>query len=105
MAHDSIRDAQALQLCGSTLPAVANMEIGDLSAWLAATRSTVSEDLQKALRPVFEHANRRLAFLIDCGMNYLSLDRSMTTLSGGESQRASLTTALGSGLVNTLVCS
>ena len=96
------RDALALQLRGLTLPAVTGMEIGDLSVWLTETRSTLATDLQSALRPAFEHANRRLAFLIHCGMNYLSLDRSMKTLSGGESQRASLTTALGSGLINTL---
>ena len=96
------RDALALQLRGLTFPAVASMEIGDLSAWLTETRSTLPTDLQTALRPAFDHANRRLAFLIHCGMNYLSLDRSMRTLSGGESQRASLTSALGSGLINTL---
>ncbi len=96
------RDALALQLRGLTLPDVANMEIGDLSAWLTETRLSLSANLQSALRPAFEHSARRLAFLIHCGMNYLSLDRSMRTLSGGESQRASLTTALGSGLINTL---
>ena len=96
------RDALAVQLRGLTLPAVASMEIADLSAWLTETRALLPTDLQSALRPAFDHADRRVAFLIHCGMNYLSLDRSMRTLSGGESQRASLTTALGSGLVNTL---
>ena len=96
------RDALALQLRGLTLPAVAVMEIGHLSVWLAETRSMLPANLQSALRPAFEHADRRLAFLGRCGMNYLSLDRSMRTLSGGESQRAALTTALGSGLINTL---
>lgn len=96
------RDAAAIQLHGTTLSAVTAMEIGDLSEWLAETRSTLSPDLQKALKPAFDHVNRRLAFLAGCGMNYLSLDRSMRTLSGGESQRASLTTALGAGLTNTL---
>ena len=96
------RDALAVLLRGLTLPVVTGMEIGDVLAWLAETRTSLPSNLQSALRPAFEHANRRLAFLIHCGMNYLSLDRSMRTLSGGESQRASLTTALGSGLINTL---
>ncbi len=96
------RDALAVQLRGLTLPVVAAMEIGDLLVWLTETRTSLPTNLQSALRPAFEHTNRRLAFLIHCGMNYLSLDRSMRTLSGGESQRASLTTALGSGLINTL---
>ena len=96
------RDALSLQLRGLTFPAVAGMEIGDLSAWLTETTASIPMNLQSALRPAFEHADRRLAFLIHCGMNYLSLDRSMRTLSGGESQRAALTAALGCGLINTL---
>lgn len=96
------RDALAVQFRGLTLPTVAAMEVGDLSAWLTETRTSLPANLQAALQPAFEHASRRLAFLIHCGMTYLSLDRSMRTLSGGESQRASLTTALGSGLINTL---
>ena len=96
------RDAFAMQLRGSTLSEVTAMEIGDLSEWLVETRSRLSPDLQKALKPAFDHVSRRLVFLTGCGMNYLSLDRSMRTLSGGESQRASLTTALGAGLTNTL---
>jgi excinuclease ABC subunit A len=95
-------DAAAIHLHGPTLSAVTAMEIGDLTKWLTEVRPALSEDLQAALNPAFEHAGRRLAFLTGCGMNYLSLDRSMRTLSGGESQRASLTTALGAGLTNTL---
>jgi excinuclease ABC subunit A len=96
------RDALAVQLYGTTLPDVLKLEIGDLKVWLAEVNTSLPLALQSALRPAFEHANRRITFLIHCGMDYLSLDRSMKTLSGGESQRASLTSALGSGLVNTL---
>ncbi len=96
------RDALAVQLCDTQFPAVLKMEIGQLSVWLTDTAASLPVELRTALQPAFEHANRRIAFLIHCGMNYLSLDRSMKTLSGGESQRASLTSALGSGLVNTL---
>lgn len=96
------RDALAVQIRGLTLPALTDMEVGELSVWLAETRTSLPEALRSALRPVFEHACRRLEFLHDCGMSYLALSRSMRTLSGGESQRASLTTALGSGLINTL---
>ena len=96
------RDALAWQLQDCTLPAVAKMEIGELSIWLTETAASLPPELRTALQPAFDHANRRIGFLICCGMNYLSLDRSMKSLSGGESQRASLTSALGSGLVNTL---
>ena len=96
------RDALAVQLCNTQFPAVLNMEIGELNVWLSEAATSLPPELRTALQPAFEHASRRIAFLIHCGMNYLSLDRSMKTLSGGESQRASLTSALGSGLVNTL---
>lgn len=96
------RDAFAVQLRDLTLPAVLKMEIGDLQLWLGELNASLPTAFQCALRPVFDHANRRIAFLMHCGMNYLSLDRRMKTLSGGESQRASLTSALGSGLVNTM---
>ena len=96
------RDALAVQLCETQFPAVLHMEIGELSVWLTDTAASLPPELRIALQPAFDHANRRIGFLIYCGMNYLSLDRSMKTLSGGESQRASLTSALGSGLVNTL---
>ncbi len=95
-------DAAAIQLRGLTLPAAAGMEVGEFAEWLAATFASLSTEMQTALRPAFEHAQRRLAFLNTCGMSYLSLDRGMKTLSGGEAQRAALTSALCSGLVNTL---
>ena len=95
-------DAAAVQLRGLTLSAVSGMEVGELSEWLAATFDSLAEAMQSALRPAFDHALRRLKFLVRCGMNYLSLNRGMKTLSGGEAQRAALTSALCSGLVNTL---
>jgi len=96
------RDALAVHLAGCSLPAVASLEAGDLTSWLSATMEGLSPELRIALRPASEFAQKRLRFLVDCGLSYLSLDRSMKTLSGGESQRALLTTTLGSGLINTL---
>lgn len=96
------RDAAAIQLRGLTLPAAAGMEVGEFTKWLAVTFDSLTTAMQSALRPAFEHAQRRLTFLIRCGMSYLSLDRGMKTLSGGEAQRAALTSALCSGLINTL---
>ncbi len=100
--HRLNRDAAAVRFGGCPLSDVTAMEVGDLMNWLTESFATVSSSLQSALRPVFEHIQKRLRFLIDCGLSYLSLDRSMRTLSGGEAQRAMLTAALGSGLINTL---
>ncbi len=73
---------------------------------VSATRSWLSElppaDADRALRPVLAQLRGRLAYLERVGLGYLTLDRAGRTLSGGEVQRANLTSALGSGLVNTL---
>ncbi len=53
-------------------------------------------------RIMLETVEARLAYLVEVGLGYLTLDRTLRTLSGGESQRVALTTALGSGLVNML---
>ena len=57
---------------------------------------------QTIARPMVEDVRRRLAYLVDVGVGYLSLDRSLRTLSGGEAQRVALTATLGSSLVDML---
>jgi len=96
------RDAVAVRFGGCSLPDAASKEVSDLITWLTVSFSALSNMLQRALRPAFEHAQKRLNSLSECGLSYLSLDRSMQTLSGGEAQRALLTTVLGSGLINSL---
>ncbi len=95
-------NAIAVRWAHQNLPQVCAKEIGELVPWLHENYGMLDESLQSALKPVFEHALRRLSFLEENGLSYLSLDRSMKSLSGGESQRVMLTTALGSGLINTL---
>lgn len=68
-------------------------------AWIESLEVPVQDD---ALAPVLDQLRHRLSYLDDVGLGYLTLDRQARTLSGGEVQRANLTTALGSGLVNTL---
>ena len=74
--------------------------VKDLRAWLAALNLTKTEGL--IARLVFKEINARLKFLADVGLDYLSLDRTSATLSGGESQRIRLATQIGSGLVGVL---
>jgi excinuclease ABC subunit A len=94
--------AMSMRWADRTLPQVETFEISELIEWLDEQSTQLSESLQHALRPAFEHAQKRLRFLDDCGLGYLSIGRSMRSLSGGEAQRAMLTSALGSGLINTL---
>ncbi len=85
-----------------TLPEVARLELDDLAQWLDAQFAALSAEMNTGLRSALEHGTRRLQFLRQSGLGYLSLDRTMKSLSGGEAQRVMLTSALGSGLINTL---
>jgi len=96
------RDAVAVQWAGRTLPELCSLELSELLHWLNERFSELPAVLQQGLHSPMEHARQRLQFLMDCGLSYLSLGRAMSTLSGGEAQRVMLTTALGSGLMNTL---
>lgn len=79
---------------------VASMPIGDCSEFLSSLKLN-SRDKKIAER-VLKEVNERLKFLIDVGLDYLSLDRPAATLAGGEAQRIRLATQIGSGLVGVL---
>jgi len=94
--------ARCLQLGGVTLTDVCQEEVSQLDGWLSGVTVSFTEDMAAALTTSLRQLRDRLRFLNDCGLGYLSLDRTMKTLSGGEAQRVVLTAALGSGLINTL---
>ncbi|MFI6156940.1 excinuclease ABC subunit UvrA [Kitasatospora sp. NPDC051170] len=79
---------------------VSSMSISDCSEFLGAMKLN-DRDKQIAER-VLKEVNERLRFLVDVGLDYLSLDRAAGTLSGGEAQRIRLATQIGSGLVGVL---
>ena len=81
---------------------VANMDINELSAWLDGLEARLTERQQKIGTEVIKEIRDRVRFLIDVGLEYLSLNRTSRTLSGGESQRIRLATQIGSQLVNVL---
>ena len=95
-------DARNIRWGSLTLPEVAQLELDDLARWLDVQFAALSAAMKTGLRSALEHATRRLNFLLQSGLGYLSLDRTMKSLSGGEAQRVMLTSALGSGLINTL---
>ncbi|WP_030238434.1 excinuclease ABC subunit UvrA, partial [Streptomyces sp. NRRL S-350] len=79
---------------------VSSMSISDCAEFLGAMKLN-ARDKQIAER-VLKEVNERLRFLVDVGLDYLSLDRAAGTLSGGEAQRIRLATQIGSGLVGVL---
>jgi len=90
----------AVTIAGRNIADVSAMPIGEASRFLADLELD-RRDSQIAAR-VMKEVNERLAFLVDVGLDYLSLDRPAGTLAGGEAQRIRLATQIGSGLVGVL---
>jgi excinuclease ABC subunit A len=78
------------------------MDISELSEWLGKVEPFLSEKQKTIAAEILKEIRTRLQFLLDVGLNYLSLNRSSQSLSGGESQRIRLATQIGSQLVNVL---
>ena len=78
------------------------MDIAALAQWLYGIEARISTKQAAIARDLFKEIRDRLSFLVDVGLEYLSLNRATRSLSGGESQRIRLATQIGSKLVNVL---
>jgi excinuclease ABC subunit A len=87
---------------GKSISELSSMDIETLSDWFKNIESELSERQNIIARDILKEIRSRLGFLLDVGLNYLSLERSARSLSGGESQRIRLATQIGSRLVNVL---
>ena len=87
---------------GENITGLSAMDIGELSEWFSHIEEHLSERQNVIARDILKEIRSRLGFLLDVGLNYLSLQRSARSLSGGESQRIRLATQIGSRLVNVL---
>lgn len=83
-------------------PETMGMTIEELKVWVTALPAILTEEQLKIAAPVLKELNRRLQKLINVGVSYLSLNRAVPTLSGGEAQRLRLAAQLGCGLTNLL---
>ena len=81
---------------------LSSMDIRELSDYLGNIEDSMSERQKKIASEILKEIRSRLGFLVDVGLDYLSLNRGARTLSGGESQRIRLATQIGSRLVNVL---
>ncbi len=95
-------EALCFRVDGKTISEVAAMEMTELRRWLDAIPEGFNQREQNVARDILKELRERVQFMLDVGLDYLSLDRPTGSLSGGESQRIRLATQIGSKLVNVL---
>ena len=96
------KETTYFKIDGKTISEVAAMEISQLAEWLGSLDGKLATRESVIARDILKELKDRTAFLLDVGLDYLSLDRATASLSGGESQRIRLATQIGSKLVNVL---
>ena len=96
------KEALAFRLHDKNIYELSCMDISELYQWLMDVDKYLSNKQQQIAAEVLKEIRTRLKFLLDVGLDYLSLNRSAVGLSGGESQRIRLATQIGSQLVNVL---
>ena len=96
------RESLSYRIWDKNISELANMDISQLQEWLREAESHLDPKQKAIAIEILKEINTRLNFLLDVGLDYLSLNRQAATLSGGESQRIRLATQIGSQLVNVL---
>jgi excinuclease ABC subunit A len=94
------REARDVHVAGRTIDRVSSLTVREAQSFFGSLE--LSEKEQAIADKVLKEIRKRLSFLSDVGLDYLTLDRLSSTLSGGEAQRINLATSLGSALVGTL---
>ena len=95
-------ETECFKLAGKTISEVSAMEISALKPWIDELPEHLSGRGRAIARDILKELSDRVEFLLDVGLDYLSLDRPTASLSGGESQRIRLATQIGSKLVNVI---
>ena len=96
------KEALHFRIHDKNIHELATMDISELYEWLENVEPKLESKQQKIASEILKELRSRLRFLLDVGLDYLSLNRSSVSLSGGESQRIRLATQIGSQLVNVL---
>lgn len=96
------KESHNFKIDGKSIPEVANMEIGELQTWLTDLELRITDRQVKIGMEVIKEIRKRVNFLMDVGLEYLSLNRSARSISGGEAQRIRLATQIGTQLTGVL---
>lgn len=96
------KESLHFKIDGKNISELAQLDLNELGEWFTGLENRISERQRIIGVEVIKEIRDRLGFMLGVGLNYLSLDRTAQTLSGGESQRIRLATQIGSQLVNVL---
>jgi len=94
--------ALSVRVASTDIATPTRMSVSDAKAWFLALEGQLTDTQQQIARAILKEINERLGFLDNVGLDYLNLDRTSGTLSGGESQRIRLASQIGSGLSGVL---
>ncbi len=95
-------ETNCFRIDGKTISEVSSMELSELRIWLDSLPAKLKGRSSAVARDILKELSDRVQFLLDVGLDYLSLERATASLSGGESQRIRLATQIGSKLVNVI---
>lgn len=96
------KESLAYKIWDKNIAEVSNMDIRELKDWLDEAETHLNDRQRCIAKEILKEIKTRISFLLDVGLDYLSLNRQSASLSGGESQRIRLATQIGSQLVNVL---
>ncbi|MBI9036778.1 MAG: excinuclease ABC subunit UvrA [Bacteroidales bacterium] len=96
------KESLFFKINGKNISELSNLDISHLDKWFSSAEKSFSENQKTIAHEIIREIRTRISFLLDVGVNYLTLNRSSRTLSGGEAQRIRLATQIGSQLVGVL---
>jgi excinuclease ABC subunit A len=95
-------EALAVRIAGRHIGEVVQMSVAEAHDWIGTVPDSLTAQKNEIARAILKEIRERLGFLVNVGLNYLTMARSAGTLSGGESQRIRLASQIGSGLTGVL---
>lgn len=96
------KESLYFKIAQKNISELARMDISELTEWFSGVESRLTDRQNVIAKEILKEIRKRIGFLLDIGLDYLTLDRPLRTLSGGEAQRIRLATQIGTQLVGVL---